>query len=524
VASTTVLYILEAGGNLAEKLPELATGLDSVRAKAAQTASTVGGALADAAGAGRQALHDLGEEGKNALEGLFKAGAVLAAFAYGTNQILKSNEEWAQSTARLSDEIGRLGQRIADELGPTAAAFLDSFTLGLTYLVTFVEYAVWPAIEGLSDLLDMVKAGLGEWVTLFDRIIHGDFSGALKSITDTQTRQLDDLKGALEAVRDGFAEANGLALDAAKGAYTRATDGRSDVALKSIDWSDEAKKFQPLIYALYSVSEDLKSKALPALGKAETAAQSLADALPQFEAKLEEGLRQALVQGFADKVGGLHSAASQGLGSLTGALGGGPIGAALFAILDLVGDLPNLVAGLEDEAMSIFADLPNQLLQIGGELIPQFVSVFLPELAANAVLLEPAITLAIVESIPHLIAATVTMIPEFIRDLIEGFKAMFLSILPGGSAFNDISSGVASIFVDPMAAIRNIGRDLGFGGHDSSRSLAPHSTTSSSRIDNRSSTIRIDKVVANDPRMLADQLRQLKGRYGIGLKTDPLAG
>jgi hypothetical protein len=182
------------------------------------------------------------------------------------------------------------------------------------------------------------------------------------------------------------------------------------------------------------------------------------------------------------------------------------------------------VAGLEDEAMSIFADLPNQLLQIGGELIPQFVSVFLPELAANAVLLEPAITLAIVESIPHLIAATVTMIPEFIRDLIEGFKAMFLSILPGGSAFNDISSGVASIFVDPMAAIRNIGRDLGFGGHDSSRSIAPHSTASSSRIDNRSSTIRIDKVVANDPRVLADQLRQLKGRYGIGLKTDPLAG
>lgn len=555
VSSATVLYVLEVAGNMAQSLPQIAGGLDAVRTKAQAATSAVGGGLKAGIGAGRQALNEFAEGAQKALEGVAKVGGSLAIMAAGVNVVLQRNVAWQESTARLVTELGKLGDSIADALGPTAARWLDAFTLGLVAIVTFLQNAVVPAFTVLADLFDAVKTGLVEWITLVKKILAGDFKGAFDSVFEAQRRQIGDLKQAWSDAQEGFESAKAAALDAAKATYGRATDGKSDIGIKSVSYTDAAKVFQDLQRELRRALDLLHDKALPALEKAQGPAQAMADELPGLVARIEQGLKAAALQNAAGAVAGFGAAAQGGLAGVASAYGG-PIGALVGAILGLVEHLPDLIGGLVDEAAFIFVGLPDMLAEVIGQVLPAILTDQVPKIIAALPLLTTSLGFAILRSIPALVGALIQVIPKAAAEFVRAIRLM-LTDLFSGSLWSSFGRRIVDGFKGALAAFNQIGDDLGIhlgakaSGHKSlfgihipkldeggrivrSGLVYAHQGEEylgapGSRAQRASSSARggpiynIASLTIGDIRSIADQLRRGRGSYGIGLKIDPLA-
>jgi hypothetical protein len=554
MSSTTVLYVLEAGGNLAQALPQLAQGLDALRAKASATASTVASGLKGAMERATSSFKTASQELGNLSGGLFRMIAGFTFLALGTNKVLKVNDDWAQSTARLGKALQDVGKIVADNFGPTAAHFLDAFTLGFSYLSTLLVESVKPALLGFQALIEGVMQDPSV-KALFD-LLGGHPLQAAVDLTLSQP----DLTHATELFAQsiaGFQKAQDDAIAEAKKVFGRATDGKSDLTGKE-QYTDLAKALQPSLQPLYSAAVDLRDKGIPALIKAQGPLADAIDALQNMLTVLSssDALKGLRYQNAADHINGAVTIAQGGISGIASAVGG-PIGALVAALLNAFDQLPDLIQSLSDQALEIFVGLPGKLGDILGTVLPDLIVTLIPQLVQGFALLPFQITEAFLKAMPSLLASLIELLPDIALAFADAMERMLSSLFSPAFWLGVLRAAWADLTDHLKATFGSLGSILGthlganaaghrslFGVHlpklDDGGIItrtgmaivhkgeqylgAPGSSTARATAGRSGPVFNIASLTIGDIRSIADALRRQRGSFGTGLRIDAYGG
>lgn len=566
MAGATVLYVLEAGGNLAKALPSLAGGLDQVRAKAQAAASAVGQGLSTGAEQGRKALEAVGKEAHEAMEGVAKAGAAFALLAFGVNKVLSADREWRESTARTTAALERMQKQVAATFGKEAGHYLDMFTLGFVYLANLATQVLPPAFDAASRALNAFVHDEGLDVLLY--LATGQWQKALNAAFTPKTDN-DALVKALQEDYQKVLDGQTHALEEAKKAWFKLVDGIQDEKGKKSPYEGKG------VFGSGATGTFLGTSGLggynpgfgqmgggfgamgPLLLPLEKSLIPLADIaaeLPGLSAMFETYTKQLQLQGAADSVSGFDQAASGGLAGVATAFGG-PIGALVGAILGLVDHLPDLLTSLVDEAVTLFVDLPTTILGLLGTTLPQILTDQIPKIVASFPLLSAQLIFAVLRSIPAILGALMQLLPRAVAEMVRQLRIMITDIF-SGSLWTSFGRRFLDGFKGIFDAANQIGGDLGIhlgakaaghrtffgihipklddGGtilrsglvyaHEGEQYLGAPGSRTQQRTSSGGPVFHINTLALADLRSFADQLRRAQGSWGIGLRTDPLAG
>lgn len=525
------MYTLSTGGNLEEALPSLSAKLTTLRDKALGAAAAVKGGLTSAAASARAGLNSIAESAGQAAEGAGKVLAAMALLAYGTNAILKANDDWAQSVARLQKTLEDLGETVADTFGPDASKFIDDFNVGLAYLGDLAARGVGPALAGLRSILASFRE-MPE-VKFLLKLAQGDLAGAfLEVVGEGEPPNLKPYVDQLIAAYKGLQDAHTDAMNHAYTVFKRIKDGVSDIEgkTKEVD-TPLGKALDPVVDALLKLSFQIDR--MPDI------VQGLTDAVVPMQQIIQD-----LTIGLA--AGAVNQANDALSGGLTGILEafGGPLGSLVAAVLGLLKNLPDLAAGLMGEVIALVTDLPNQLGNLLGVVLPNIIAYGIPQLITGFVTLIPRLVLGIIGAIPALVGAMVNLIPQLLADLVIELKGLF-SYVFGGQFFREMGEAVGAA-VQQLVASLNV---LGIGGgaqaqehkflgvkipfFDKFQDSAGTVTRTGLAVVHRGEQISgrgggggvtigaIHVHGVQDPRRFVEQLRNQLGAYGLGLSLDP---
>lgn len=551
MSAAAVLYTLKLGGDLADKLPSLSSGLRKVGQAALDTKA----AVASIGSGARSGLASVGEHGKTAAEGVFKAAAGFAALGYATHSVLKSNEQYEQSTARLMIASQKLGTQIADALGPSVAKFIDSFTIGLVYIANLMGGVVGPAVSTLSNVVGRLTDALGHSLTAWKRIATGDFSGAAESIKANHAA----LFGLVDDVKEGFAgidKARDDAFKAAFEAWRRQVDGIKDVV------GEIQKSYADIVTTISGIrSTQLQGFVEQAPGGIPMG-QQVTD---HIEVTPDTGLQTQQVNETKNVVEGVTGVTTAIQGGATAMLAMmGPWGAMIAGIFTVMQNLSNIVESTNQMAIDTLRNFSSQFKDVVGRLTRDLLDA-LPQMITDFSTLIPEMANSILESMPEIIEGLVIAILKTPAMVVEGIwnslknvwemakdwfdKALdWLQNAFGGGKDNNILTGKDGKWLGTsFAGKENEGnRSLfGFdlpsfdtGGHVSRTGLAQvhagefvvnaqtmrqlQQGGGGRQVTSANVTIHVHGT--NDVEQLVRDIRAKLGTYGIGLTLNPYTG
>lgn len=388
MAATAVLYSLKLGGDLAAKLPSLSAGLQKVGRSAQETTASVAAAGTSLRGAAQQ--------GEQASAGLFRAAAAFTFAGVAIHQTLKSNEEYQQSTVRLVNELGRLRASIADAIGPGVAKFIDSFTIGLTYIATLVTGTVGPAFTTLMGIVDIFTERVGESLRAWKLIFAGDFAGAAGIIAGHK----EAFQAILAEAKLGFNaidKARDTAFTAAFNAWREQVDGIKDVA-------DGVRQ---------TVAETKAIAVAPPPQARITSSTSIAP---------DQATVTPVVSGL-DKA----TAVLEGMGTDT---------ASILKMIPVYGQFLSAIWSLVSQMEATSKNVMRELIDFGTNLDDQLDATItqIPDM--------------LIRALPDLVASLITLIPRLILDLVASGPLLFASLI---EALIDMPKTIASSFFQMFA-------------------------------------------------------------------------
>lgn len=207
----------------------------------------------------------------------------------------------------------------------------------------------------------------------------------------------------------------------------------------------------------------------------------------------------------------------------------------MSALVDEIFSIDDMFNNALDQGLRLFADLPDEIFNIAGLLIPRFIRA-LPELASNFILLAPAIVWELVKAAPiflsSIIEAMLQLPGEFVKQFIDAFKlGELLDILKGtfgkaGTIVNsakgliDLKGDEKRLFGIKLPSFDTggmVGRDGLAYLHAGERVL----NRSETRNYNGGSVGAINVFGVADARSIAEDLRNKLGPYGLNLSLSP---
>lgn len=233
--------------------------------------------------------------------------------------------------------------------------------------------------------------------------------------------------------------------------------------------------------------------------------------------------------------GGVSGVVSSASG---GAMNMGPVSLVIDLFNSLVDDVFNIDDLLNhtlDQGLRLFADLPEEIFNIAGLLIPRFFRA-MPELISNFILLAPAIVWEFIKSAPIILSSVIEALlqlpGEFVKQFAEAFQLKeFLDILKGtfgkaGTIVNsakgliDLKGDEKRLFGIKLPSFDTggmVGRDGLAYLHAGERVL----NRSETRNYNGGSVGAINVFGVADARSIAEDLRNKLGPYGLNLSLSP---
>lgn len=555
MGAVAVLYTLTTGGDLKRDLPNLATGLDKVAAGARAARDQV-------LELGSRGNERLGQLKERALAGAEGAKAIAEGFKKAMEAVhglLSANDEYAQSTVRLGNELDNLKTKLADAIGPTVAGWVDSFTVGLVYLATLVSGTVRPAFETLAKVVSGFFEAATKGFEVWGKLARGDFAGARQAIAE-QRSQLEGLLDTLKTGWEDVQEANKAAIEEARKAWEKQVDGVRDLTKDERDKAFEAFKGTPGGQTLtaieaarqsgrtsdfFSSGESLdelqagfdlwvfwQNEVVGALQEAADKTQVASDELQQSLKDLASGMRGSstgLLQGFNTGMAALNTGSISGVLSTAGA--GDPLTMAIMGAIDLIKD-PSTLVGLFTEVLETYMDLDQWVVDFAETASTEIIAA-LPDLIAGFATIGPALAVALVESAPVLFESLIAAL----RELPFAFAQALLDILPN---FGNLKETVGDAFSvgGKFATYAGVGgtRILGVkiptfheGGvmpHDGLANLerGERVLTREEARNYHSQMGGFHFYGIQDLRQLSEQVQAAVGPYGLNLSLTPRAG
>lgn len=422
MSAAVVLYTINANGNLKGELSATSGELEVLAVKAEAAKRSVAG-MDGASGRAGSTMSELREGFNNAADEAEKMGqavagvaAVLGIAALGANELFKTNDDWAQSVARLTHELGELQDTIGDTFGPTASTLVDNFNIGLAFLVTLIVESVKPAVQGFHALL----IGMAEdpKVKALLDLFRGDFAQAAIDIT-LASPDLTEAVGLFKQAADGLDTAYSDAIKAAKGVYDRINDGMNDIPGKSPRYQDKVTQVPGLsgrggYDGSFASPEgglgELGPLLLP-LNKALVAVQDIPAALANMVSALAEGFQHLSAAKVAETATGVLGGLGSGsLGGLLSSVAGGPIGVLVAAIADIgphIDDAINSNLSMllrfgpdtADAIDSLLTNLPTTLGRVLPAIIVNLLSRTAVDIAVSVLANLPGLLLSVLEGL-----------------------------------------------------------------------------------------------------------------------------
>ncbi len=539
MAAATVLYVLNLAGDAAAKLPSLSAALTKIKNGALEAKV----AVASIGTSGRAALAGLADEGGKAAEGAFKAGAGFAAAGIAVHTLLKNQEDYAQSTARLVTESKKLGTALAEAIGPKVASFIDSFTIGLVYIANLVGGVVGPAFGILMDLIGRFNERILVSIEAWKMIGRGDFAGAKEALLSHRSAWADMIADIKKGF-DGIQTARDNAFKAAFEAWRRQTDEISDIA-------GEIRQSYASVAGTTEAGARVGAGGVGVGGTKLPTGQQVTERIGAEVVQVESPVQTAKTHEVVQGVSGVIGAVSGGTTAILGTLG--PIGAFIGALLDILANIDGLIEGIQNTVFDIVTGLADSLDRIVGDLAVNLEKM-LPKMVSSIALLIPQLIASIISSAPLIFAEAIKSAFAIPGMIIKGFGELFADFPKKlGEAIAEAIKTLGKVFTNDDGKF--LGTSLAGKGNEGNRSFlgirVPRNGSSErtsietgggtvdrspprDRPQHQARTrgdsgrtkpnIEINVSGIRDPDQLVREVRKRLGPYGVNLSLDPYGG
>lgn len=511
----TILYAFEVTGKGKDALKEIAGRIGDVNRNFT------------GARKGLNQFADWAYEQTDALGTVKEWRDYLLELAGSVHEVLKMNKQYARSWEVLTDRVKAAGKAVADAIGPHVAKMVGNFAIGFDYLATAIPAS-----------LNAIGGFIRTWYT------------------NTYTAAFDSTNAIIKMVKD-FLLGNVVKLDPIVGIW-------DDFKANSVAMMEQLGKDMVAAHERGQQQAFKTFKALqrPSPGKRpvagtpneaiailNTAQAALSETVPQLEA-WGDSLIAALEEQAGKTARIVEGVMSVGTGSLSSVLSaiGGPVGALVGSVIDLVKNAPETLMAIFGEIFDLYVNADDWIAQIVQQFVPMVIRV-LPVMIAQFATLIPEIALTLVAAIPAIVAALIEgmigIIPAFInafaqmfRDFVDQIKA---AVNPFGKS-GSIAAGARNFGSTVGGVVADVGRFLGVGrsapsaanegtimrtglivAHKGERISHPRSAYDAQGAGPRYSVGNV-YITTPDPRAVFQEFRRLQGTGGIGLRADALGG
>ena len=456
-----------------------------------------------------------------------------------TRDQIQNLEQLSVSASRLETELAKLKVSVADDMAPSFTRMNEALT-GTVRLMRELRDGSESVLGVLAGIIAIADKNPGNAIkAIVDSLIVGGRGGVEYDAnygpqlpTNYDEKQLERLRGMGAGPEyDPIAVGNLRRQQAEEQRRLAEENAEDQKRLADELQAAYEEKQQAIAQTLQKISETETKLMLQDWSQAARIAKDAANAAKEAAQKQKE------IMSFSGGLGGtLQNTGNPVMQAIATVLNPVRLVADGFGMLvNEVFSLDDLLGSALDNALRVFGELPEEVFNIFGLLLPRFIRA-MPEIVSQFIYLAPAIVWELVRASPIILGAMIEAIlqlpAEFVRqfkeafnldNMLNAFKGVFGkngTVATSARSLIDLKGEDKSIFGVKIPSFDTGGMVAQTGlvyAHKGERVLNRQET----RNYNGGSVGAINVYSTADARAIAEELRNKLGPYGLNLSLAP---